>query len=202
MNILKNSMHYSKVLLLLLVVIPMTAFSDSTFQSSDAYSFHNGMPMKGAGTLARRDYEGVWTTASVSNLDKKSAYTVWWVIFNHPHYCVDGCGEDDLFVGDVPNPDVKPAALLATGFVTGTDGTASFSAHLAPGPTPSGLEVLFAPPGGALLDTHEAEVHLIIRSHGETIAGMADMQTTTYMGACDVNDCEDQQALVFESLIH
>ncbi len=45
-----------------------------------------------------------------SLLTPDAAYTVWWVIFNYPEHCVDGCGPDDL-----GNVDAKTAAIYATG---------------------------------------------------------------------------------------
>jgi hypothetical protein len=100
-----------------------------------------------------------------------------------------GCGEDDLGIAG-------NSVFYAGGFVTGTDGTVNVSVHVDAGDLADGIDVLI--PGG--LDARngfDAEMHLIIRSHGPIIEGMADVQVGTFFGACDINTCIDHQAVAF-----
>ena len=58
-----------------------------------------------------------------------------------------------------------------------------------------------------LTDPQGAEVHLVVRSHGERITGMVNDQINTFAGGCTAessfgaaespNECEDQQFAVF-----
>lgn len=189
MSIQRKSLFVSALLLLMLAAVPLTAFSQSTFQTSDAISFFDRLPVKGAGSLTRDD-DGIWVSVSTSDLDKKSAYTAWWVIFNSPWLCAAGpgaCTGADLGAAD-------GSVLHATGFITGTDGTSNFSAHLAEGAVPDGKEVRR---GSGLVDSHAAEVHVLVRTHSQSIAGRVDEQTSYLLGACDVNFCDNQQFIVF-----
>ena len=100
-----------------------------------------------------------------------------------------GCGEDDLGIAG-------NSVFYAGGFVTGKDGSANVSVHVEAGDLASGIDVLI--PGG--LDPGNgfgAEMHLIIRSHGKIIEGMADVQVGSFFGACDINICVDHQAVAF-----
>lgn len=131
----------------------------------------------------------IWTTG----LDAGAAYTVWWVIFNDPAFCDGRCDGTDL-----GNPDVQGAVIGATGHVVGSTGTASFSASLREGDTrgdqPFGLP---GDPGG-LVDAMNAEIHLVVRTHGPVIPRRVYEQISTFAGGCDVNVCEDQQFAIHE----
>ena len=101
------------------------------------------------------------------------------------------CGLNDLGV-----PEVNSSVFYAAGFVTGRDGTANVDARLNAGALPVGIDVLVP---GELMPGNGfgAEVHMIVRSHGAIITGEADVQVGTFNGACDINICEDQQAVIF-----
>jgi len=135
-----------------------------------------------------RSPNGVAMNLRTTGLDPGAAYTVWWVIFNNPEFCEDFCNEPDLF-----NPDVLATVLGATGHVIGHDGVGNFAAYLAEGDTsdvaPFGL------PGDAvgLIDSTQAAIHLVVRTHGPPIPGHVKEQISTFGGGCDVNACEDQQ---------
>ena len=49
----------------------------------------------------------------------------WWIIFNNPEACQDGCGLDDLF-----RLGVDASARFASGHVVGADGSANFAGSL------------------------------------------------------------------------
>ena len=80
--------------------------------------------------------------------------------------------------------------------MTGTDGVANTVARVIAGDLADGIDVLI--PGGLEPGNGmSAEIHLIIRSHGKIIKGMADVQIGTFFGACDINQCTDDQAIAF-----
>lgn len=137
----------------------------------------------------------------------QDALTVWWVIFNNPGECADGpglCTEGDLF-----NSDVDACVLHAAGAPTTGDGPNSFTISASLGQSPAEgtadclLNVLgfFANDAG-LQDPQNAEIHLIVRTHGEILEG-SDLveQISTFLGNCgapfDPSDiCQDLQFAV------
>ena len=136
-----------------------------------------------------RTNRGVSMTIDTNGL-YAGAYTVWWIIFNNPHYCENPipeigamCGEPDLFVDGVYG-----SALYATGNVVDEDGEGGFGAHLAVGNTDGEL---IGGPG--LLYPRDAEIHLVVRYHGEVIPMMMPAQIMTYDGGCGYNSCMDVQ---------
>jgi len=150
--------------------------------------FHSGVDVAGAGTLTRTKKlvtAGIFTT----DLDPSAAYTIWWIVWNDPSACVGGCGEDDLEIAG-------NSIFYAGGFVTGADGSANVNVQMTPGVVNKGIE-LFAGKGLDKKKVFKAEIHLIIRSHGTIIPGMADVQIGTFDGGCDINVCIDHQAVAF-----
>lgn len=141
--------------------------------------------VEGASILAR-SAKGVRATVNTSGLDADASYSIWWVVFNHPEHCIDGCDE-----GDFEIPEVESSVLWASGFVTGPDGTANVDFELrklrAPG------EVLFGP---GLLRPMDAEIHVVLRTHGPRVAGDVARQISSFDGECDPAVCWDQQAAI------
>lgn len=137
------------------------------------------------------------------------------MIFNYPDECENGCGEPDLF-----NDDVGGSVLYAAGHVIGANGKGNFTGSLRTGDLNGcqspwdafDLELI----GGegdldmcreGLVDPQAAEIHLVVRAHGEKIPGMVNEQINTFAGGCTAessfgasdgpNECEDQQFAVF-----
>lgn len=129
------------------------------------------------------------------------ATTNWWVIFNNPGACSPGddplvpeCGEDDVRAFFGGNNDPQIGLHFATGHVAGS-ATWKASASLREGDT-SGLYFDSSP----LLNAETAEVHVVVRSHGDPSnisPGERDDTIRTLFGGCDVNVCGDPQAAVF-----
>jgi hypothetical protein len=176
---------------LMLGASSMAQAAGTHFQTANIIDFGTGDDIDGAATLTRTE-DAVRMEIRTADLDKKAGYTTWWVIFNNPENCVDGCGMDDL-----GNPQVAASIFYAGGFITGTDGAANVTAHLEAGVLAEGIDHFFGP-GLAAGNGLEAECHAIVRSHGLLIAGLVADQIGTIGGACDVNPCEDQQAIVFQ----
>lgn len=167
---------------------PLTAHADHTYQTTNIVNLNTGNMVKGAATLTRT-MNSATARIYTSQLRKKGAYTIWWVIWNDPSECSGDCGEDDIGI-------TGNSVFYAGGFVTGTDGTANVSVQVDGGDLADGIDVLI--PGGlAESNGFGAEIHLVIRSHGKVKAGLAADQIGSFNGACDVNNCFDHQAAVF-----
>ena len=162
----------------------------------------------GTSTLLRT-HNGVRMTLRTTGLDPRGTYTVWWVIFNNPWECaldeVDHCVEDDLF-----NAATGPSILYAAGHVVSPNGKGNFGGSLRAGdvrgcqPPWDDLDLC----GEGLEDPAGAEVHLIVRTHGEKVPGMVNEQINTFAGACTPessfgagegpNECVDQQFAIHQ----
>lgn len=139
-----------------------------------------------------RTNKGVSMTIDTNGL-YAGAYTVWWIIFNNPSACAHPipaigamCGAEDLGY----DPDVYPDVLYATGNVVDEDGEGGFAARLNMGDTSGSL---FGPNAPGLMYPRHAEIHLVVRHHGEVIPSMMPAQIMTIGGGCGVNDCMDVQ---------
>jgi hypothetical protein len=168
----KIRMLAPSITLLFLSTVPLTSVADGSFQASDAIMFHTGVPIAGGVTLTRDD-DSIRIRGALSGIKKKAVYSVWWIIFNNPAECLDGgpgvCGEKDVYPGGPADIGVRNAS----GFITGTDGTAYFVGELEAGPPPAGLAGF-----GQLNDAMGAEVHLVIQSHGGAVPGTVAFEMT------------------------
>ncbi len=166
-------------------------------QSSDMFAAGvPGTPIASAGILTR-DRKGVQVSLHMTGLEPGAGYTAWWIVFNKPDDCVEGCGFDDLFSG-------VGQGFYSTGYIAGADGTANAYASLSEGRIPDGADRLssFFPLDPAsetgLKNSFKAEIHLIAaRTHGPLIPGLVAAQIGTFDGACDIQTCQDQQVVVF-----
>lgn len=199
----------------ILVLAGSVANAQSLRQVAEVIDFATGAAERGGGVLTRTATE-VSARLSTMDLDKKAAYSIWWVVFNEPENCLTPyqCGEGDIFAGGGLNADqivkVKISVFYADGFVTGTDGTGNVTAHLVSGGLPDGTFVNFGwsepvmpgpDPNSGLVAGNglHAEMHLVVRTHGKAVAGSVGLQTSTFIGLCDVQFCDDQQAIIFPS---
>lgn len=159
---------------------------------------NSGTVAGSTGTLTRTA-TGIASTVSTSNLSPGAAYTMWWVIFNNPEFCVGGCGEDDFF-----NPTVNASAFFADGEVIGLNGLGNFSAQVGIGQLPNPNQVLF---GNGLFNPLTAEVWNVVRDHGPASSDLAllNAQLTTFNGGCTLTPgdglfpCLDEQSAVFST---
>lgn len=194
---------------LLTLLIATGAFAESAqHSSSGVYTFDDGAPVEGAhATLVTND-SGAAMSLHTSGLTPGHAVTVWWVIFNFPEHCTHGipglshCGEEDLhiFGGD---PSIQTTVAYAAGHVIGGSGRGNYGGSLTVGDT-SG--VTFGGPG--LLAPRDAEIHLVVRTHGPAIPGLVHEQIRTFGAGCigappgtgtpGDYPCEDLQFAVFQ----
>ena len=163
----------------------------ATLQTSQVSNFDTKLPIHDALAVLERNEDGVELTLDTELTP--GAYTVWWVVFNNPEFCVDGCGSDDL-----ERPEVNASSFWATGEIVDDEGTENFSVQLLEGELPTGSDQVTL--GDGLVDSFSAEIHPIIRSHGSVISGLEEVQTTTLNGGCPPNECENLQFAVFPSV--
>jgi hypothetical protein len=149
---------------------------------ADMHVFPDGAALVGTSVLTR-DQTGVDATVSTTGLSPAGAYSWWWVVFNRPQFCVDGCGLDDLPVGATPvsngDPRVRSSLLWGGGFVSDDTGAANAAARLEAGAPPG--EVRFGP---GLSNLTKAEIHVVLRSHGPALAGEVAEQVGSFHGGC------------------
>ena len=137
------------------------------------------------------------------HLEANNAYTLWWVIFNDPSGCIDGCGGPDVFAEFAT---ANAIVMNATGGVSTSLGNLVISAWIdASGATSGSGQILAGDP--TTLDIANAEVHVIIRSHGpaSSDATILAKQISTVTGGCTDDDpdgdelfpCWDPHAIVF-----
>ena len=170
--------------------------SQSHLQAANLQVFGDpSTELAGAVTLLRTRRD-VQAHIRASGLDPEAAYTVWWVIFNHPQACATvPCGPSDL-----RNPDVGAANFYATGFLTGSDGAANVDARLEAGRLPEGVESIDFGTGVRPQLRHgnglRAEIHTVLRSHGPLAPGwVADQISSGEFGDCQF--CANQQSAIF-----
>ncbi|MCH7510628.1 MAG: hypothetical protein IIB68_12455 [Proteobacteria bacterium] len=170
--------------------MPLTASADprSTYQTADFERLSDGGVVGSAGTLIR-SRKAVDANLALSGLDADSAYTIWFVIWNDPSECATNpC--DSVDVG-VPGNTI----FYAAGFVTDDSGTANLSVHLRSGKLPDGLQVLR--PGNLRKNNgFDAEIHMIVRTHGPILPGLVGEQISMVVGACNPT-CADQIGIMF-----
>ena len=217
MNLYRSSIR--SILIALLAIGGSNAFADdkggkggwTSLQSAEMFDFSIPLPLsvKGGGILLRSK-DAVEARLSTMGLDAGAAYTVWWVIFNKPSKCSAECGEDDFFQGGdlfIPGIDqAEVSVIYANGFVTGTDGVANVTAHLNAGKVPAGWGVVFGWKGDKKSglkkgNGNKAELHMVVRTHGQAEAGNVGFRTSNFEGDCDITlRCSDQQFIIFNPL--
>lgn len=135
----------------------------------------------GAATL-KRGTDWIQTNIRTSGLPP-GAYTVWWVVFDTPAGCIDGCDPDDLF-----NPDAHASVFWATGGIVHEGRVGSFQARHQIGDDlgEPGIQHIL---GDGSIDPTRAEIHNVIKYHGPASGDAAALydQTHTLMGGCSAD---------------
>jgi len=164
----------------------------------------------GTATL-HRDENRITVNYNTSGLTPGYAYTLWWVIWNNPQNCeIPGaCDDPDFGTPELVGVDV----LYATGLVVNDSGLGDFSASLSVDDFSESVNVdVFELPfvGGLHSgNTFDAEIHIVLRSHGPVIPELVDEQIGGYLGGCttflgvfneipdEVGECGDIEFAVF-----
>ena len=162
---------------------------------------------------------------------KPHSVTLWWVIFNHPENCTfnpggaEQCGMVDVFgqafldsiaAGDpdptliAPNLAAGLAVVYATGDRTTLHGKVRLVASIyrSPAGLNLGAETIVDPLGlNRALDNVNAEIHLVVRDHGDVVRRDYEAQILSFLDPYCVdpllrtgsgaNVCADKQAAVY-----
>lgn len=167
--------------------------STPILQTSRVSDLDTGFPIHNSFAILYRDEDGVELTLDTTL--PEGAYTLWWVVFNNPEFCEDGCDIDDL-----ETPAVNASVFYAAGEVVGDDARGSCDAQLLEGTLPTGEDQIVLGEDG-LVDSFSAEIHPVVRSHGSVIPELEELQTSTFNGGCPSEECEDIQFAVFPAEI-
>ena len=145
-----------------------------------------GSQVPGAYASLVRNKTGV-TTNVHTMVAAPGAYTVWWVIFNHPASCA-------TYLCTYDEPDLVSHAVGRV-VLPGEGGNLSASLRVG---GPLG-EVLYEGQDPGLANPKGALVLLVIRYHGLALPGQLSQQLKTYLGGCPDGGppCQDVQLVVF-----
>ncbi len=167
------------------------AVSSVSFAGVEKFEVAGGGAVDGTSILNRSE-EAVAYSFSTRELQRAAPYTNWWVAFNNPEACVVPCACSDA---DFGNAAVDIGVFWATGRVSNGFGQAEFSAQIAYGDLPDGVDQVpfdaFASPIAP-----GAEIHVVVRAHGAR--GTADLedQLTQFNGGCPPNPVDDLEGCV------
>jgi hypothetical protein len=200
------------VLVLAIVFVSPAQSTPADHSTSDVWWLADGSVVEGASSKLVRTDRGISLSLGTSDLPAGDAVTVWWVIFNNPEECAgeEGvpfrCAEPDLF-----NPDVQGSVQYAAGHVVGNSGNYNVGSYLSVGDTTNcpfeafGEGFLCA----GLIDARQADVHLVIRTHGSMDTEFMPSQIKSFEVACTPesseglgdgpNTCVDLQLSVHET---
>ena len=182
------------------LVTAVAVYAAVAHQTSDVFRFSDSSVVAGSSAKLTRNDGGVTLNLKTSDLEAGAAYTVWWVIFNNPEECEVDCG-----LGDLSIEAVESAVFYAAGHVIGDNGKGNFSARLRESTLPTGDDqvVLDNSGGLGLIDSMAAEIHVVLRTHGEPIPGLVNEQLQSFNGGgCNTGEpneglCDDVQFAVF-----
>lgn len=165
--------------------------------------FGSSTVVPAAGSTVARNNEGAYWNISTSSLTSGEVVTLWIAFFNNPFFCdqiMPGCTPADL-----NNPLVNGSLQYAGGAVVGANGRADFSGYLAVGDN-TGYFILpgfdnMPNPAPGLVNPRGADIHLVIRKHGQASSDPAVLQAqlSGFTGGCNVPmACANIQASIHE----
>ena len=146
---------------------------------TDVVTFANPAHVVGSSRLDRNAGR-VNVQFEAGELMAGEATTLWAVVFNNPDACVGECDDPDLF----ENPDTQADLMYVAGSVANARGEIQFASGIAEGDTSESIMHLFGLPGWGIIDARTAEIHLVVRSHGQAIAELRHAQTSSFNGGC------------------
>ena len=125
-------------------------------------------------TLVRRP-DGVSFSIRTDTLRPHHAYTVWFVVINHPSACLaTPCSGPDI----VLNPDTDSQVTYGAGHISGGNGRGGFAGSFQAGAIDGWL------PGGGMWDPMTAQIQLVLNDHGPKLTAYMPEMTHTYRAGC------------------
>ena len=139
-----------------------------------------------------RTENSIVANVRATDLTPGTATSLWLAVFNAPENCSDGeCGSDDF-----DNPDVRADLLWVDGGIIDDSGRLQYQVLKKEGDiTGSIADPLMGTPAYGVEDTHSAEIHFVIRTHGEAIPGFEYEMTHTFNGSCQLKGLPDDPRL-------
>ena len=169
------------------------ATADTDTQSTQWFA--DGTDANGHSYLTRTG-DRILLTMELAGLNPGDAFTLWWVVFNTPEGCVNGCGDDE-FASMETMAAAGLAVANATGNIVKSDGTLEFGAALQQGVDDASHQILFSTVGPVLAaNPVDAEVHMIVQSHGQARGGKKLRQQVSEFEANCTPACADLQFAV------
>jgi hypothetical protein len=147
--------------------------------------FGTGAPVAGHISIDR-GAGSVDVNVHLRDLNAGHAFTVWAVIWNDPGECATTpCSENDL--------GVTGNAVIFSGMGGVANGGGNLNAN-------STITSGDGPIPGEVTNLSGAEIHFVVQDHGMASANPDTLllQTTTFMGGCPPNTCDDVQAAIFQ----
>lgn len=160
-------------------------YVNESVEVSNHHIFPDGPEVDGA-TILVRDFRNQVVRVDVTSaaLDPDTAYSIWIAVFNSP----DECGiPGECTLPDLGNPDVRASVFWGGGLISDANGYGDTTFTLQPGKTKRELFGIDSDLG--LQDIRNAEIHVVLRSHGPTgVAGSVASQIGTANEACPGGD--------------
>lgn len=151
---------------------------------SNVYTFAT-MERVGTSHVVRTP-NGVSMSLQTSAINDGYAVTVWYVIFNEPGNCATSpCGVPDIF-----DPATRTDVIFAAGHVVGNGRKANFASRRSVRDKSGSVMAFFNAllgtnlPSVGLENPRGAEVHLVVRSHEESIPEFLPDMIRTFNGGC------------------
>lgn len=132
-------------------------------------------PVAGASGKLVRTPNGIAFRLHGASLTPGNAFTLWLVTINNPAACATSpCSAADIINNAAADAQVR----FASGSVAGESGQATFAGEVKEGPL-SGWLV-----DRSLVNSMNAEVHLVVNDHGPMISEFMPGMIQTYRGGC------------------
>jgi hypothetical protein len=134
----------------------------------------------------QRGYYSITTQLHLTSLAPGHRYTLWWVIYNEPAACVDGCDISDLdsAMTDGTNP-ASIGVFFAGSVVTPANGKLQVGTrlleHAVNGCQTAGPYEAFCNP---LIDAAVAEATVILEDHGPAVDGLTVLPQDALGAGC------------------
>ncbi|MGB5821246.1 MAG: hypothetical protein WBG90_17310 [Saonia sp.] len=140
----------------------------------------------GKSTLYREE-NGIFVNYEVSGLEPNYAYTLWWTVWNQPQNCIvpGECG-----LADFENAiEVEVELMNASGGIIGEDGAATFTSYLDENDNSGSIneDIFGIPTFNGLQNAIEAQVTVVLRSHGPVVPELVAEQINSHQGGCTNN---------------
>lgn len=152
----------------------------------EAAGHEPGAAIPGAYAVQQRGYYSITTSLHSRELAPGHQYTLWWVIFNNPGACVDGCGSDDLT--SAIETSANPAGIgvhYGGSFVVAANGRLDIGARILEFSV-NGCQTVapFAGLCNPLLDAATAEAIVFLHDHGPAVSGASFDVASAFAQGC------------------